>query len=222
MRHEVKLLDAVALLEDVQAEGVVLQRGEVGAVVEVLAPGCMRWNFVMTKAVPMRSPACLPSNYWCCTIRARRVSRHSVIAFPRAASRAHRTDRIPIVFWAVADPVEAGLVASLAQPGGNLTGLTILAPEQSGKRLELLTEAVPRVSRVAVLWNPADRYAALEIHVMEAAARDLGVQLQSLEVRAPSEFQRVRAGLRSRHAGRRRCTQHPGHTLTPCPEEGTG
>jgi putative ABC transport system substrate-binding protein len=117
----------------------------------------------------------------------------------RAAQRA--TTRIPIVFWAVADPVEAGLVASLAHPGGNLTGLTILAPEQSGKRLELLTEAVPGVSRVAVLWNPADRYAALEVHVMEAAARDLGVQLQSLEVRAPSEFERAFAAATRDGAG---------------------
>jgi putative ABC transport system substrate-binding protein len=95
------------------------------------------------------------------------------------------------VFWAVADPVEAGLVASLAQPGGNLTGLTTLAPEHSGKRLALLTEAVPGVSQVAVLWNPADRYAALEVRVMEAAARGLGVQLQSLEVRGPDEFERA-------------------------------
>src|SRR5262249_40111005 len=56
---------------------------------------------------------------------------------------------------------------------------------------ELLTQAVPGVSRVAVLWNPADRYAALEVHVMEVAARDLGVQLQSLEVQGPGEFERA-------------------------------
>jgi putative ABC transport system substrate-binding protein len=110
---------------------------------------------------------------------------------PPAQAAKRVTTRIPIVFWAVADPVEAGLVASLSRPGGNLTGLTILAPEQSGKRLELLTEAVPGVSRVAVLWNPADRYAALEVRVMEAAAQGLGVQLQSLEVRDPGEFERA-------------------------------
>jgi putative ABC transport system substrate-binding protein len=110
---------------------------------------------------------------------------------PPAQAAKRATTKIPIVFWAVADPVEAGLVASLAQPGGNLTGLTILAPEQSGKRLELLAEAVPGVSRVAVLWNPADRYAALEVRVMEAAARGLGVQLQSLEVRDPDECEQA-------------------------------
>jgi putative ABC transport system substrate-binding protein len=109
---------------------------------------------------------------------------------PSQAVKRATTD-IPVVFWAVADPVEAGLVASLAQPGGNVTGLTTLAPEQSVKRLALLTEAVPGVSQVAVLWNPADRYAALEVRVMEAAARGLGVQLQSLEVRSPDEFERA-------------------------------
>jgi len=110
---------------------------------------------------------------------------------PPAQAAQRATTKIPIVFWAVADPVEARLVASLAQPGGNLTGLTILAPEQSGKRLELLTEAVPGVSRVAVLWNPVDRYAALEVRVMEATARAVGIQLQSLEVRDPGEFERA-------------------------------
>src|SRR5688572_27902410 len=89
---------------------------------------------------------------------------------------------------AVADPMETKLVDRLADHGGNLTGVTILAPEQSGKRLELLTEAVPGISRVAVLWNPADLYNALEIRVMEAVVRVFGVQLQSLEVRGPGEF----------------------------------
>jgi putative ABC transport system substrate-binding protein len=70
---------------------------------------------------------------------------------PQALAAMHATTRIPVVFMALADPVEVGLVASLAHPGGNLTGLTILGPEHSGKRLELLKEAVPDVSRVAVL-----------------------------------------------------------------------
>jgi putative ABC transport system substrate-binding protein len=70
---------------------------------------------------------------------------------PQALAAMHATTRIPVVFMALADPVEVRLVASLAHPGGNLTGLTILAPEHSGKRLELLKEAVPDVARVAVL-----------------------------------------------------------------------
>jgi putative ABC transport system substrate-binding protein len=110
---------------------------------------------------------------------------------PQAHAAKHATTQIPVVFMALADPVEVGLVASLAHPGSNLTGLTILAPEHSSKRLELLKEAVPDVSRVAVLWNPAASLSALEFQVMEAAARGLGVQLQSLEVRGPSEFERA-------------------------------
>jgi putative ABC transport system substrate-binding protein len=110
---------------------------------------------------------------------------------PPAVAAQHATTSIPVVFTALADPVEIGLVASLARPGGNLTGLTILAPEHSGKRLELLTEAVPGVSRVAVLWNPASSLSALEFGVIEAAAPALGVQLQSLAVRGPSDLERV-------------------------------
>jgi|SRR5215510_15126842 len=120
---------------------------------------------------------------------------------PQALAAQRATTRIPIVFMAVADPVEVGLVASLARPGGNLTGLTVLAPEHSGKRLELLTEAVPGVARVAVLWNPASTRSALEVRVMEAAAHSLGVQLQSLEVRDPSEFERAFAAATREGAG---------------------
>jgi putative ABC transport system substrate-binding protein len=113
------------------------------------------------------------------------------MGIPPAQAAQRVTTKIPIVFIVVADPVEARLVESLTQPGANLTGLSILAPEQSEKRFALLTEAVPGVSRVAVLWNPAERYAALEVRVMEAAARALGVQLRSLEVRNPGEFERA-------------------------------
>jgi putative tryptophan/tyrosine transport system substrate-binding protein len=120
---------------------------------------------------------------------------------PQALAAQRATTSIPVVFMALADPVEVGLVASLAQPGGNLTGLTTLAPEQSGKRLELLTEAVPGVSRVAVLWNPISTMSALEVRVMEAVARGLGVQLQSLEVRDPSEFERAFAAATREGAG---------------------
>ena len=120
---------------------------------------------------------------------------------PAALAAQRATTRIPIVFTAVADPVEAGLVASLARPGGNLTGLTILAPEHSGKRLALLTEAVPGVSRVAVLWNPVSTWSGLEVSVMADVARGLGVQLQSLEVRDPSEFERAFAAATREGAG---------------------
>jgi putative tryptophan/tyrosine transport system substrate-binding protein len=88
----------------------------------------------------------------------------------------------------VADPVGTGLVASLARPGGNLTGVSDMATDLSAKRLELLKEAVPTLSRLAVLWNAADPGMVLRFHEIAAAARVLGVTLQSLEVRSPQDF----------------------------------
>ena len=99
----------------------------------------------------------------------------------RAAKQA--TNTIPIVIVTGIDPVESGWVASLARPGGNITGVTTLAQDLNGKRLELLTEVVPRLSRVAVLWTPDDRSATINFKEYEAAAGALKVQLQSLEAR---------------------------------------
>jgi len=92
------------------------------------------------------------------------------------------------VFTGVGDPVAGGLVASLARPGGNITGLTILAPELSGKRVELLKEAVPNATRVAFLWNPTNPSHGLLLKETHAAAQALGLQLQSLEVRSSNDF----------------------------------
>jgi len=86
------------------------------------------------------------------------------------------------------DPVEAGLVASLARPGGNITGLAIISHELVGKELELLREVVPKVSRVAVLWNPTNPGNTPQLRAAEASARTLGVRLQPLEVRDPGEI----------------------------------
>jgi len=104
----------------------------------------------------------------------------------RAAKGATAT--IPIVMAISADPVGTGLVTSLARPGGNVTGLSILAPQVAGKRLELLKEAVPRASHVAVLWNAGYPGKALELGEMESAARVLGVRILSVEVREPNDF----------------------------------
>jgi ABC transporter substrate binding protein len=102
----------------------------------------------------------------------------------RAAKQATKT--IPIVMVSSADPVATGIVDSLARPGGNITGLSLLARDLSGKRLELLTEAVPGVRRVGVLWDADSSAAAIGLKEYEAAARVMKVQLQSLEVRGPS------------------------------------
>ena len=101
------------------------------------------------------------------------------------------TTTVPIVMVAVADPVTYGFVTSLARPGGNITGVSLLLPELSAKRLELLREMVPKLSRAAVLWNAANPFRALDLKVAQAGARALGVTLQSLEVRGPDDFDRA-------------------------------
>jgi ABC-type uncharacterized transport system substrate-binding protein len=114
-----------------------------------------------------------------------------------AAKKASATT--PIVFASVVDPVASGLVASLARPGGNITGLTILGPELSGKRLELLKEVLPNVTRVAALWNSANPAQELVWKEMKAAAQELRLQLQSLEVRSANDFDiAFKAALRER------------------------
>jgi ABC-type uncharacterized transport system substrate-binding protein len=107
-----------------------------------------------------------------------------------AAAQAARdaTETIPIVMAAGGDPVRLGVVASLAQPGGNLTGLSIMTQELDGKRLELLKEAVPHVSRVAVLWNAGNPARPDAFREIEATARVLGLQLHSFAVRHPDEL----------------------------------
>jgi putative tryptophan/tyrosine transport system substrate-binding protein len=110
-----------------------------------------------------------------------------------AAKQATRT--LPIVFAAAAaDPVTSGLVTSLARPGGNVTGLTNVAPDLVGKGLEQLKQAVPGVSRVAVLWQPGalpERTRKDMLKEAEVAARALGVRLQSVEARGPDDFDRA-------------------------------
>ena len=119
---------------------------------------------------------------------------------PAIHAARHATSTIPIVMVAGADPVGSGLVASLARPGGNLTGSSALSPELSGKRLQLLMEALPGVSRVAVLWNPADPAKALDLRETQATGQALGVQLQVLEVQGPEDFERAFAAMTSDRA----------------------
>jgi len=100
----------------------------------------------------------------------------------------HATRTIPIVMSVVIDPLGSGLVASLARPGGNVTGISLMTPDLVGKQLEVLKEVVPKVSRVALLWNPANPGSAPQLREAEAAARALGVRLQILEARDPQEI----------------------------------
>ena len=116
-------------------------------------------------------------------------------AWVRAAMNATKT--VPIVMVGTAsDPVEAGLVESLARPGGNVTGLTNLSIELGGKRLELLKEAFPKVVRVAVFYNPTNSTSVRDVKkVLPVAARALGLTLQPWEVRAAGDFEKVFAAL---------------------------
>ena len=120
-------------------------------------------------------------------------------AATQAAQQATRT--IPIVMSLVNDPVGSGLVASLARPGGNVTGLTVISPDLLGKRLELLKEVVPKVSRVALLRNPDNPADAAMLREVEAAARALGVRLQTLEARNHQEIERAFAAMIRERAG---------------------
>ena len=113
-----------------------------------------------------------------------------VTTTPAALAAQHATQTIPIVMTAVLESVGAGLVASLAWPGGNLAGLSVeLAPQLSAKRLELLQEVVPGMTRVAVLWNAANPANAAVWHETQAAARALGLLLHSQEVRGPQDLE---------------------------------
>jgi putative ABC transport system substrate-binding protein len=113
-----------------------------------------------------------------------------IVAFgtlaPLAAKQA--TSTIPIVMTAAGDPIGSGLVASLARPGGNVTGMSLMAPDLAGKRLELLKEVLPRLARVAVIWNAANPYSRLVFEETRGVAKTLATEIQSLEVRGPGDF----------------------------------
>ena len=120
-------------------------------------------------------------------------------AATQAVQQATRT--IPIVMSLVLDPVASGLVPSLARPGGNVTGTSFMGPDMVGKQLQLLKEVVPKVSRVALLTNPANPASAPGLREAEAAARALGVRLQALEARNPQEIDSAFAAMTREHAG---------------------
>jgi len=105
---------------------------------------------------------------------------------PLAAKRA--TSTIPIVMTAAGDPLGSGLVTGLAHPGGNVTGMSLMVPDLGGKRLELLKELLPQLSRSAVIWNAANPYPAIVFKEMQTAGRILGIEVQSLEVRSPDDL----------------------------------
>jgi len=119
-----------------------------------------------------------------------------------ALAAKNATETIPIFFMGVSDPIGAGLIDSLPHPGGNITGLTNIAPVLSGKRLELLKETVPKLSRVAVLWDPKNPGSTPQWNESQLAARDLGLQLHSMEVSSVDKYESAFKGaIKARSAG---------------------
>jgi putative ABC transport system substrate-binding protein len=114
---------------------------------------------------------------------------------PAAVAAKNATRTIPIVFHGGFDPVALGLVDSLARPGGNVTGFTAIAPALAGKRLELLREAVPKLARIAVMWDPQNPGSAQQWKESQLPARELALQLHSIEVSSADKFV---SGLRRR------------------------
>ena len=116
---------------------------------------------------------------------------------PGTLAAKQATQSIPIVTAIAGDAVATGLVASLAKPGGNVTGLSTLAPELDGKRLELLKEAVPKLSRVAVLRNPANPFTTIAWKAMQPAAEALGLKLQPVDASSPNDLDRALATIKA-------------------------
>jgi putative ABC transport system substrate-binding protein len=114
-----------------------------------------------------------------------------IAATPGNVAANARESAIPVVFVAVADPLKAGLVASFAKPGGRFTGLSLLTPELSGKRLELLGESVRNLARVAVLLNPGNLANHIFLDETHAAAKRLSIEIKPFEVRTPADIERA-------------------------------
>jgi putative tryptophan/tyrosine transport system substrate-binding protein len=111
------------------------------------------------------------------------------------------TTSLPLVMVAVGDPVGTGIVASLGRPGGNITGLSSIAPELEGKRLELLRELIPNLSHVAVLWNPVNSFHVTSLKQARVAAELLRMRVQSVEVRTSEEIDGALAAIKSERPG---------------------
>jgi putative ABC transport system substrate-binding protein len=119
---------------------------------------------------------------------------------PPIAAVKRETQTIPIVMVSSADPVGTGFVASLARPGGNVTGLSTMSPELAGKRLELLREVVPGLARVAIIWNPEVRSGTLIYSETTGAARALRMQLQSVELSRTEDLDRAFSAVTNQRA----------------------
>ena len=197
---------AAPLAAEGQRVGKVRRIGSLGeGAPEALRQGLREAGYVEgpTLAIEWRSSEGKPERFDDLAAELVRLKVDVIVATNPAATFAARraTASIPIVMVNTPDPVQLGLVASLGRPGGNITGTTTLSADLSVKHLELLKEAVPRVVRVAALWNPTNPWHPLALEGAEAAARSLGVQLQAPEVRRPDELDAAFAAMARDRAG---------------------
>jgi putative ABC transport system substrate-binding protein len=132
---------------------------------------------------------------------------------PPTTAAKQATTTIPIVMIGIGNPVRAGFVASLPRPGGNITGNTILGPDIAAKRLQLIKEVVPTVSRVAFLWNPDNASHAPHLGELQVAALTLGLKLLDVAARSSDEFSRTFAATKSESADAFLMTADPFHQL---------
>ena len=128
---------------------------------------------------------------------------------PEARAAKNATKTIPIIFVVGGDPVSAGLVESLARPGGNITGFTLLESELAGKRIELLKETIPKLSRIAVLWDSQDRGSTQQWKESQLATKELGLQVQSLEITSRNELENAFKEANKGGSGAMAVTQSP-------------
>jgi putative ABC transport system substrate-binding protein len=117
------------------------------------------------------------------------------VAVPAIRAAKAATQTIPIVMAAVVDPVATGLVSSFAHPGGNVTGLSTMAPEVTAKQVEILKEIVPKASVIALLWNPDNPGNLPQLRAAEASSRSLGIRLLAVDTRGPEDFDRAFAAM---------------------------
>lgn len=151
------------------------------------------WKVGQNVAIDSRLAEALPDRL---PALAAELVRHRVATIvadgdPAIAAARRVTSSIPIVMVAIGDAVSEGFVSSLARPGANITGVTSVSAELSGKRLEILREVSPAISQVGVVWNPGNASNSLEFKEMDHTGSKLGVKLHSLEVRAVNDFQNV-------------------------------
>jgi putative ABC transport system substrate-binding protein len=167
-------------------------------------------------AFEYRYAAGLPDRLvWVAAELARRpVDLIATFGTPTTVAAKRATTTIPIVMIGIGDPVGAGLVSNLARPGGNITGNTILGPDLAGKRLQLLKEAIPSLSRVAFLWNPENASHPAQLAQMQAAVETVGLRLLPVAVRGSDELANALTAMMREHPDAFVMTNDPLHQLS--------